>query len=170
MRWVFVTALLIVVALFSWANWPMPALAQGVTADRVLVRKSARTLELYRDNALLKRYSISLGLQPVGAKQREGDRRTPEGRYRIDFRKADSGYHRALHISYPSREDRARASREGFAPGGAVMIHGMRNGFGWIGRAHRWFDWTHGCVAMTNAELDELWRAVPDGTPIRLVP
>lgn len=170
MRWVFVTALLIVVALFSWANWPMPALAQDVTADRVLVRKSARTLELYRDNALLKRYSISLGLQPVGAKQREGDRRTPEGRYRIDFRKADSGYHRALHISYPSREDRARASREGFAPGGAVMIHGMRNGFGWIGRAHRWFDWTHGCVAMTNAELDELWRAVPDGTPIRLVP
>ena len=170
MKWVTGTALMVFVALFTWANWPTPALPQGVTADRILVRKSSRTLELYRDDVLLKRYSIALGLQPLGAKQREGDRRTPEGRYRIDFRKADSGYHRALHISYPSRADRARAVRDGVAPGGAVMIHGMRNGFDWIGRMHRWFDWTHGCVAMTNAELDELWRAVPDGTPIELRP
>ncbi len=170
MKWIVAVAIVSVLTVLAWANWPTRGLAQGVTADRILVRKSARTLELYRDDVLLKRYSISLGLQPVGAKHREGDRRTPEGRYRIDFRKADSGYHRALHISYPSRADRARAVRDGLAPGGAVMIHGMRNGFGWIGRMHRWFDWTHGCVAMTNAELDELWRAVPDGTPIRLVP
>lgn len=170
MKWTAATVVILVAALFTWANWPTSPLAQGVTADRILVRKSARILELYRDDVLLKRYSIALGLQPVGAKQREGDRRTPEGRYRIDFRKADSGYHRALHISYPSRADRARAARDGVAPGGAVMIHGLRNGSGWIGRAHRWFDWTHGCVAMTNAELDELWRAVPDGTPIELRP
>jgi murein L,D-transpeptidase YafK len=170
MKWIVATALVIVAGLFAWAHWPTRALPQGMTADRIVVLKSARTLDLYRNDVLLKRYSISLGLQPVGAKQREGDRRTPEGRYHIDFRKADSGYHRALHISYPSREDRMRAAREGVAPGGAVMIHGMRNGFGWIGRAHRWFDWTHGCVAMTNAELDELWRAVPDGTPIELRP
>lgn len=114
--------------------------------------------------------SVALGLQPVGAKRREGDRRTPEGRYRIDFRKAGSGYHRALHISYPSRDDRARAARDGASLGGAVMIHGLRNGFGWIGHAHRSFDWTHGCVALTNTELDELWRAVPDGTLIELRP
>jgi murein L,D-transpeptidase YafK len=106
----------------------------------------------------------------TGAKVREGDNRTPEGRYIIDSRNAQSTFHRALHVSYPSAADRARACAEGYKPGGDIMIHGMRNGFGWLGRAHRLFDWTRGCIAVTNDEIDEIWRVVPDGTPIKIQP
>jgi len=145
-------------------------LPSGTTADRIVVEKSKRTLSLYRAGKLLKSYKIALGKNPVGPKQREGDSRTPEGRYVIDFRKADSKFHRALHISYPNAEERRRARERGVQPGGAIMIHGLPNGTGAIGAAHRLRDWTDGCIAVTNEEIEEIWRVVPNGTAIVIRP
>ena len=145
-------------------------LARGTQADRVVVEKGIRTLTLYRGGKLLKSYKIALGKNPVGAKQREGDGRTPEGSYVIDFRKADSKFHRALHISYPNDDDRRRARERGVKPGGAIMIHGLPNGTGAIGAAHRVRDWTDGCIAVTNEEIEEIWRVVPNGTAIVIRP
>ena len=137
-------------------------------ADRVLVEKGARRLSLYRGSRLLAGYKIALGRNPIGHKEREGDSRTPEGVYVIDFRKRDSAFHRALHISYPNAEDRRRARQRGVSPGGAIMIHGLPNGSGRIGKAHTLRDWTDGCIAVTNAEIEEIWSLVPDGTPIEI--
>ena len=151
------------------AGWSEP-LPPGEKADKILVMKAERTLVLLKDGKTLKRYSIALGRAPVGPKQREGDARTPEGIYRIDSRNPHSGYHLALHISYPDADDRARARKIGVSPGDAIMIHGIRNGFGWLGPAHRLVDWTGGCIAVTNDEIEEIWRAVPIGTPIEIRP
>lgn len=160
----------VVAALFGWANAPTRALPDGTVADSVVVRKADRRLDLYRGGERIKTYRVSLGRRPTGDKTREGDARTPEGRYVLDSRNPQSGYHRALHISYPSVDDRAEAERRSVSPGGDIMVHGLRNGFGGVGRLHRAVDWTLGCVALTNAEIDELWRVVPDGTPITLLP
>jgi murein L,D-transpeptidase YafK len=94
----------------------------------------------------------------------EGDRKTPEGTYVIDFRNPESSYHRALHISYPGPEDLRKASEKGVSPGGSIMIHGLGKGAEWAGADHRYFDWTKGCIAVTNEEIEEIWRVVPDGT------
>ncbi|MBS1998975.1 MAG: L,D-transpeptidase family protein [Cyanobacteria bacterium SZAS LIN-2] len=157
-------------AVAAWANWPTQPLPDGTVADRVLVRKAARTLQLYRGTELLRSYPVSLGRNPAGPKTQQGDGRTPEGTYRLDYRNAASSFHRSLHISYPSTSDIASAKSRGVDPGGLVMVHGMRNHFGWIGRAHRAVDWTDGCVAVTDEEMDEIWRVVPDGTPIEIQP
>lgn len=106
----------------------------------------------------------------MGRKSCEGDRKTPEGVYVIDRRKPNSRYHRALHISYPNAEDRRRAEQRGVSPGGDIMIHGLPNGMGAIGSLHLKRDWTLGCIAMTNQEIDELWQAVPNGTLVEIVP
>lgn len=155
------------VAYHVWPSAPLPAAAR---ADRVLVLKSERALVLLRDGKPLKRYRIALGRDPQGPKQRQGDSRTPEGRYRVDARNSASRFHLALHISYPDAADRRRARRKGVPPGGDIMIHGMRNGFGWIGTLHRLVDWTDGCIAVTDREMDEIWRAVPVGTPVEIRP
>ena len=139
-------------------------------AERVLVDKSDRELMLFRGAHRIKTYKIALGPNPEGHKQHEGDGRTPEGRYVIDFRKRDSAFHRALHVSYPNAEDLRRARRRGVAPGGAIMIHGLPNGASAIGSAHRLRDWTQGCIAVTNEEIEEIWGAIPDGTPIQIKP
>lgn len=152
------------------ANWPAPPLPQEARADRVIIRKSRRQLELWQAGTVLRRYPVRLGRHPVGHKEREGDARTPEGLYEIDYRNPQSGYHLALHISYPRPEDVARARELGVSPGGDIMIHGIRNGLGCIGRLHRARDWTQGCVAMTNPEIEEVWRVVPDGTPVEITP
>lgn len=159
-----------VAGILVWANQHENPLPADVEADLVIVDKAKRQLLLYSDGQLLKSYRVSLGRVPVGAKDREGDKKTPEGRYLIDFRKADSAYYRALHISYPSAADVEAAKKLGVPPGDAIMIHGLRNGLGWAGRLHRLADWTAGCVAVTNQEMAELWRAIPDGTPIELKP
>lgn len=158
------------VALVAWANWPERApLPTGTRAERLVVHKAARVMELESGGVVVRRYRISLGRVPVGAKEREGDRKTPEGLYRIDSRNPRSCCHLSLHISYPSPEDTRRAAARGESPGSLIMIHGLRNGFGWLGRLHRLADWTYGCIAVTDAEMDELWRVVPDGTPILIV-
>lgn len=154
----------------AWANWPSEKLDPAARADRVIVEKSARTLRLMRGDVVLKTYRVSLGGAPVGHKQREGDQRTPEGEYRVDYRNPTSSFHLALHVSYPSPADTERALRAGVPPGGDIMIHGAPNGFGWIGRLHRFRDWTAGCVAVTDREIEEIWNAVPDGTPVSLRP
>jgi murein L,D-transpeptidase YafK len=144
------------------------SLPPRTVADRIVVEKAARTLSLYRGGRLLKTYKIALGPNPTGHKQQEGDGRTPEGTYTIDSRKRNSAFHRALHISYPNAEDRRRARRRGVSPGGDIMIHGLPNGLGAIGKKHVLRDWTEGCIAVTNEEIEEIWRVVPNGTPIEI--
>ena len=157
--------------LVGWANLPdSPPLLAGAVADRVVVDKSARTLTLLRNGSALKTYRVSLGGAPIGPKRQEGDERTPEGIYRLDARNPRSSAHLSLHISYPDSGDVARARAQGVPPGGLIMVHGITNGFGWAGRLHRLVDWTDGCVAVTNREMDEIWRAVPLGTPIEIRP
>jgi murein L,D-transpeptidase YafK len=153
-----------------YAQWPRRPLPAGTEADRVVVRKGARTLALYRGTQLLRTYSIALGRSPLGHKQQEGDGRTPEGRYVLDYRNPRSSYHKALHVSYPSAIDTAAAQGRGVSPGGFIMVHGVRNGLGFVGRLHRIFDWTDGCIAVTDREIDEIWSSVADGTPIEIEP
>jgi murein L,D-transpeptidase YafK len=155
----------------GWANLPdSPPLPAHAVAERVVVDKRAHTLTLLRHGAALKTYRVSLGGHPAGHKREEGDERTPEGVYRIDSRNARSSAHLALHVSYPDPVDAARARARGVRPGGLIMVHGILNGLGWLGRLHRLMDWTDGCVAVTNREMDEIWRAVPVGTPIEIRP
>jgi murein L,D-transpeptidase YafK len=145
-------------------------LSESVRADSLVVEKGAHRMTLYADGRAEKSYSVSLARGGLAPKEREGDLRVPEGRYTIDRRLEQSGYHRALHVSYPDSADVARAALAGVSPGHSIMVHGIRNGLGWIGRLHLAMDWTAGCVAVTNPEIEELWRAVPDGTPIVLRP
>ena len=160
----------VLVGVGVWAHWPRDSLPEGTVAKRVVVLKADRTLELYDGSNLLRSYSISLGREPAGPKQQQGDRRTPEGSYVLDYRKADSSFHRALHISYPRPDQVAAAQARGVAAGDLIMIHGLPNGLGFIGRLHLLMDWTVGCIAVTNADVDEIWRVVPDGTPIEIRP
>jgi murein L,D-transpeptidase YafK len=140
-----------------------------VTADMILIEKRLRRMTLFYKGRPLKRYHIALGSEPVGKKTTEGDGRTPEGVYIIDGRKADSNYHRALHISYPDEEDKRQAAARGVPPGGDIMIHGLMNGRGWFGKRRLLKDWTLGCIAVTNKEIDEIWGMVPDGAPVEIV-
>ena len=144
--------------------------APNQRADGVIVFKEQRTLQLLNHGRILKQYRVALGTEPFGAKTRQGDHRTPEGSYVLDRRNAHSQFYRSIHISYPNAEDRARARRLGVSAGGDIMIHGLPNGYGWIGKGHRARDWTDGCIAVTNEEMDEIWRLVPDGTPVEIRP
>jgi len=139
-------------------------------ADRVVVLKKERALILYSNGKELKRYKVALGGNPTGPKQRRGDSRTPEGTYILDFRNAQSQFYKSIHISYPSAADRERARKAGVSPGGDVFVHGLPNGYGAIGAAHRMRDWTDGCIAVTNEEIDEIWKLVPNGTQIEIKP
>ena len=162
---------LAVLAVLAWANAPLDALSSDARADRVVVDKSDRTLWLLEGADTLKAYRVSFGAAPDdGHKQREGDERTPEGTYALDWRNAESCCYRSLHVSYPDPEDVARARAEAVSPGGMIMIHGLTNGLGWLGRLHRFADWTDGCIAVTNPEMAEIWDAVPNGTPIEIRP
>ena len=138
--------------------------------DFVRVFKRQRRLELLSEGELIAQYAIALGGQPEGHKQQQGDERTPEGFYVIDWRKEDSAFHRALHISYPNSDDVRRAEERGVDPGGAIMIHGLPNNLAVIGSVHTVVDWTDGCIAVTNAEIEEIWRLVRDGVPIEILP
>ena len=146
---------------------PLPA---GSQADLIIVQKSARLLSAYSHGTLLRAYNVSLGPEPVGPKTRAGDGRTPEGPYLIDHHNPTSAFHRALHVSYPSHDDIARAHSASYPLGGDIMVHGIRDSLRWIGHAHLLVDWTVGCIAVTDPEIDELYRIVPDGTPIEIRP
>jgi len=140
------------------------------SADRIVIEKAARRLTLFAKGEALKSYRIALGGNPVGPKERQGDNKTPEGTYLIDARNRDSRYHRSLHISYPNEDDRRRARALGVPPGGDIMIHGIKDGFAWVGEAHAEVDWTRGCIAVTDEEIEEIERLVPDGTTVEIRP
>lgn len=139
------------------------------TADRIVIEKSAHTMKLMSGGQVLKTYKVALG-NPKGAKQQESDRATPEGEYVIDAKNEHSRFHRALHISYPNAADRERAKKLGVSPGGDVEIHGLPAKYAWVGFLQRYKDWTAGCVAVTNSEIEEIWPLVPVGTKVEIRP
>lgn len=162
--------LLSILALTVYNLYPESRLSKNAVIDRLVVYKSKRTLLAYAQGKLLKSYQISLGGQPVGAKEIEGDLKTPEGLYYINDKNQYSDYHKNLGVSYPNEKDVAHAKTLGKTAGGDIKIHGLRNGMGFIGKLQRCVDWTFGCMALTNTEIDELYRAVPIGTPIEINP
>ncbi len=134
------------------------------TADRMVVDKSDRQLYLMRGGEVWKRYPMGLGFAPAGHKQRQGDGRTPEGDYLLDWRNPKSQFYLSIHISYPDARDKASASERGVPPGGDIFIHGRHS----TSSGNR--DWTLGCIAVTDEAMDEIWKAVPNGTPITIRP
>jgi murein L,D-transpeptidase YafK len=149
---------------------PVIGVRARVMADSIVVEKQRHTLTLYFGGTLVRRYAVALGAQPVGDKVRRGDNRTPEGVYHIDARNGQSKFYKSLHISYPDAAHAQRARALGVAAGGDIMIHGLPRGLEQVGSAHRDFDWTEGCIALTNQEVDEIWSAIADGTPIEIKP
>lgn len=139
-------------------------------ADRIVVHKAKREMLLMRNGKVIRKYWVSLGFGPVGHKKQEGDGKTPEGVYTIDKRKARSQFYKALHINYPNEKDKAQAKARGVSAGGELYIHGLGRTVAWMGAAHVLTDWTAGCIALTNREMDEVWTLVPDGTPIDIRP
>jgi murein L,D-transpeptidase YafK len=146
------------------------AAAAPSQADKIIILKSAHSMTLLNGGKVLKTYKVALGSVPVGPKRVEGDHKTPEGDYLIDAKNAHSQFHLSLHISYPSAADQQRARNLGARPGGAIMIHGLAAPFAYLGPLHRQTDWTDGCVAVTNAEIEEIWKLVPVGTRVEIRP
>jgi murein L,D-transpeptidase YafK len=146
------------------------AAAAPVQADKIVILKSAHSMTLLKGSKVLKTYKVALGSVPVGPKQVEGDHKTPEGTYLIDAKNGHSQFHLSLHISYPSAADQQRARSMGARPGGAIMIHALAKPFAYLGPLHRQTDWTDGCVAVTNAEIEEIWKLVPVGTRVEIRP
>ncbi|MDD0972880.1 L,D-transpeptidase family protein [Pseudomonas fontis] len=149
---------------------PLVPAVNPTMIDKILVLKSERRLQLISGGSPLKTYRISLGKQPKGAKEREGDKRTPEGLYWIDWRKVSDRYNLAMHVSYPNITDAAKARREGVSPGGMIMIHGTPLDDDYPEEVFHTLDWTEGCIAMTNRDMREVWNLVPDGTLIEIRP
>lgn len=139
-------------------------------ADRILILKAKRELTLFQHGKPLKTYEVSLGGSPIGDKHCQGDQRTPEGTYRIELKNRQSRFHRALRVSYPNATDIKEARKLGCNPGGDIMIHGLGKGFGYLGKLHLARDWTLGCIAVTNEEIEEIWAAVDVGTVVEIRP
>ena len=146
------------------------SVATPVRANKIIILKSAHTMTLLSGSRVAKTYKVALGTVPVGPKRVEGDHKTPEGNYIIDAKNAHSRFYLSLHISYPSAADQERARTLGQPPGGAIMIHGLARPFAYLGPLHRQSDWTDGCVAVTNAEIEEIWKLVPVGTRVEIRP
>jgi murein L,D-transpeptidase YafK len=138
--------------------------------DRIVVYKQKHELQLWASGNVLRSYKVALGPDPVGPKVREGDGRTPEGIYTIVGHNPKSSYHLSLRISYPNTDDRARAAKLGVSPGGNIMIHGLPNSFGWFGNLRIPRDWTAGCIALSNHEIEEIYAAVADNTVVEIRP
>lgn len=146
------------------------AMLEPPRINQVLVRKQERRLYLMADDIVVRSYRVSLGDNPVGHKLYEGDQRTPEGSYTLDWRNSESDFYKSIHISYPNETDRSQAEAWGLDPGGSIMIHGLPNEAGDLAFAYIGLDWTNGCIAVDNAEMDEIWQLVSDGTPIKILP
>ncbi len=159
-----------VVVLLAAGIFPVQGKVRLAAADRVVVNKKARQMVLLKDDEVIKSYQVALGSEPVGPKQRQGDGKTPEGTYRLDRRNNRSRFYKSIHISYPSRADVEAARMRGVSPGKDIMIHGLPNGLERVGELHTLLDWTNGCIAVTNAEMDEIWQLVAEGTPIEIRP
>jgi murein L,D-transpeptidase YafK len=160
----------IVFVLVVLAACSLAPAAETSQADKIIIVKSERTMTLMRGDRVLKTYRVALGTVPVGPKQIQGDHKTPEGSYVISGKNAGSRFHLALRVSYPSPADRIRARKLGASPGGDIMIHGLGREFAFLGPLQWRTDWTDGCVAVTNEEIDEIWRLVPVGTKVEIRP
>ncbi|WP_460176150.1 L,D-transpeptidase family protein [Thermodesulfovibrio hydrogeniphilus] len=136
----------------------------------IVVIKSKRVMFLMKEGKILKAYRVALGKNPVGAKYAQGDGKTPEGRYYIVGRNPNSNFYKSLKISYPNERDIEKAIRLGVNPGGGIMIHGLSKNVEYLGKYHILDDWTEGCIAVTNEEMDEIWMLVAEGTPIEILP
>lgn len=138
--------------------------------DVVRVHKNKRKMELLSKGVVVKTYAIALGGSPVGPKTEEGDKKTPEGHYVFDWRNPKSAFYKSIHISYPNTQDRLNAERHNKKPGGDIFLHGLGRGWSFLGPLHVMHDWTLGCIAVNNDEMDEIWALVPNGTPIHILP
>jgi murein L,D-transpeptidase YafK len=163
MRWF---VFLVVICVFIGQGHSSPP---NRIADRILIMKSDHTMKLFNNGQLIKTYKVALG-DPKGPKVQAGDKKTPEGTYFVDAKNPHSLFHRALHLSYPNAADRERARKLGVHPGGDIEIHGLPAQYAWMGAAHRSLDWTTGCIAVTNPEIDEVWDSVAVGTPVEIRP
>lgn len=162
-----------VCAILTLALWPLAALQAKDAlplADRVVVEKSSRVLRLYRGDDVLREFPIALGADPVGDKEREGDNRTPEGRYRLDHRNTDSDFFLSIRVSYPAPRDVARARSRGLNPGGQIMIHGQPNQPRYSPGYYASTDWTNGCIAVSNVAMIDIWLMTGPDTPIEILP
>ena len=159
-------AICLVFGLSVYYFYPEERLPKNIVIDKILVYKSKRQLLAYSNGQIIMTYKISLGGNPIGKKECEDDSKTPEGLYYIDGKNRYSDFHKNLGISYPNKSDKANAKR----PGGDIKVHGLPNNLGIIGKFQRWYDWTDGCIALTDEEIDELYKAVKIGTPIEIKP
>ena len=154
-----------IISLLLWSA----LIAPPQQATKIVVNKSDHTLTIYHDQTKLQSYNVSLG-SGSGPKQEAGDRKTPEGLYIVDAKNPTSRFHRAFHLSYPNAADRQRAQKLGKDPGGDIEIHGQMKSLAWLGPLSRNFDWTAGCIALTNDQIDAIWPIVPAGTPVEIKP
>ena len=167
-------ALLALAAVVIWERYLAPPVEPPALAplagqvDRILIEKGARRLTVFREDVALRSYRVALGFAPEGEKERQGDGKTPEGLYRIDRRNPASAYHLSLGIDYPQSDDVSRARAGGYSPGGDIFIHGQPNGFGSVATLPN--DWTAGCIAVSDAQIEELWRVTPVGTAVEIRP
>jgi murein L,D-transpeptidase YafK len=162
-------------SLFTLAIAPLQAFSAEISrssastlADKVLVLKGERKLILLKGDQVLKTYTVGLGEHPMGPKITKGDSKTPEGSYILDRHNPHSQYHKSIHISYPNADDVARAKKLHRPTGGDLFIHGLPNNFD--GPDQQYGDWTDGCIGLTNADIEDIWQRVPDGTPIEIKP
>jgi murein L,D-transpeptidase YafK len=165
--WLFI---LLMITLVVYYFYPEINLASEIKIYSIIVNKSKRELLAYSNGQLVKKYKISLGKNPIGDKEYEGDCKTPEGIYSINDKNPNSGYYKNLGISYPNQEDIEYSKNLGKPTGGEIKIHGLRNRIEFIGKFQRWFDWTKGCIALTNEEMEELYQQVDVGTKIEIKP
>jgi murein L,D-transpeptidase YafK len=147
-----------------------PTAVRAPQADQIIVEKSRHTMSLLNQGRVIRTYRVALGRGGSGPKQEAGDNKVPEGQYRIAGRNPHSSFYRALKVGYPTPRQALIARQHGVDPGGEIMIHGIRNGLGWVGPLQRAVDWTKGCIAVTDPEMDEIWNLVPDGTKIEILP
>ncbi len=160
----------LLIIIFIFALNPQNLYAKTDKADKIVVLKEKRLLFLLRDGEIIKAYKIALGKSPVGHKTRLGDNKTPEGTYTLTSRKQSEKYHLTIFISYPNESDTLNAKKLGVSPGNSIAIHGLPKDLSSLNKLHRQMDWTSGCIAVTNDEIEEIWRLVDDGTPIEIKP
>jgi murein L,D-transpeptidase YafK len=148
----------------------LPTIGAATTADLVRVKKAEARLYLLSHGVPFASFHVAFGPHPSGPKIQQGDGKTPEGRYILDARNTHSAYYKSLHVTYPNAEDRKRAARLGVSPGGDIMVHGQPNGWGAYAAVTQRTNWTLGCIALTNEDMDVVWDSVPTGTPIEIDP
>ncbi|WKJ90346.1 L,D-transpeptidase family protein [Methylomonas montana] len=148
----------------------IPVLSHAEFADLITISKSEKVLYLQKQGRVFAAYPVAFGRNPIGHKEKQGDNRTPEGAYTIDARNENSSYFKALHISYPNSKDIDQARVKGVSAGGDIMIHGQKNGFGWASFLVQHFNWTRGCVALSNDNMEKVWQSVNVGAKIEIKP